>query len=80
MCRIEMAQGEANQILAVGHKVEYEGEETIIETIRVWHDLDTLLGPPFRYQVVFDLKGRGLDVMNVKFHELRLWSGTRSDA
>ncbi len=73
MCRQKMEQEDACRVLAVGHKVIYMNVEAIINSIRVWHDLGTLLDGPARGQPVFDLQLGSGDVMNVKLDEIRLW-------
>ena len=73
MCKTEIPQEDADHILAVGHKVKYQGQECVIEGIRVWHDLGTLLGPPWRGEPVFDLKGEGVNITNVHINEIDLW-------
>ncbi|MBA7623090.1 hypothetical protein ES703_30482 [subsurface metagenome] len=73
MCELEMEQDASRKVLAVGHKVLFEGKEATITSIRVWHDLDTLLGPPQHAIPVFDLQGEGWHIMNVKIDEIGLW-------
>jgi len=73
MCKTKIPQEDSDHILAVGHKVRYEGRECVIEGIRVWHDMGTLLGPPWRGKPVFDLKGEGWDTMNIPLDDLDLW-------
>lgn len=73
MCKVQVPQEDSNKILAVGQKVRYEGKEAVIVSIRVWHDLGTLVGPPHRAVPAFDLQGDGWSVMNIKLDELELW-------
>jgi len=73
MCKVKVPQEDADHILAVGHKVTYQGKECVITSIRVWHDMGTLLGRPFRGKPVFDLKGDGWTAMNIPIDELDLW-------
>lgn len=73
MCKVQVPQEESDKILAVGQKMRYEGKEAVITGIRVWHDLGTLIGPPHRAVPVFDLKGDGWSVMNIKLDALELW-------
>jgi len=73
MCKTKIPQEDSDHILAVGHKVRYEGQECVIESIRVWHDMGTLLGRPFRGKPVFDLKGNGWSTMNTPIDDLELW-------
>lgn len=74
MCKVHIPQEDANRILSVGQKVRFEGKEAVIESIRVWHDLGTLLGPPHRAVPVFDLQGEGWGAGNIKLDELELWA------
>ena len=48
MCKTIIPQEDSDHILAVGHKVNYQGQESVITGIRVWHDMGTLFGRPFR--------------------------------
>ncbi len=73
MCKEKIPQEEADHILAVGHKVTYQGKECVITSIRVWHDMGTLLGRPFRGVPVFDLQGEGWSAMNIQIDDLDLW-------
>ena len=73
MSKVTIPQEDADHILAVGHKVMYQGQEAVIENIRVWHDMGTLLGPPWRGKPVFDLKGEGWSTMNIPIDDLDLW-------
>ena len=73
MCKTIIQQEEADFILAVGHKVRYQGQECVITSIRVWHDLGTLLGPPFRVQPVFDLQGANFSGEDIPIEDLELW-------
>jgi len=73
MCKQQVPQEDSHKILAVGQKVFYEGKEAVIVSIRVWHDLGTLIGPPHRAVPVFDLQGEGFSVMNIKLDELKVW-------
>ena len=73
MCKIQVPQEDADRILTVGQKVLYEGQEAVITSIRVWHDLGTLLGPPHRAELVFDLHFVGGSVMNISLNSLKLW-------
>lgn len=73
MSKVTIPQEDADHILAVGHKVMYQGQEAVIENIRVWHDMGTLLGPPWRGKPVFDLKGEGWSTMNIPLEDIDLW-------
>jgi len=73
MCKTIIPQEDSDHILAVGHKVNYQGKECVIIGIRVWHDMGTFLGRPFRGKPVFDLKGDGWSTMNIQIDELDLW-------
>ena len=73
MSKTKIPQEDSDHILAVGHKVRYQGQECVIESIRVWHDMGTLLGRPFRGKPVFDLKGDGWSTMNTPIDDLDLW-------
>ena len=73
MCKTQIPQGDSDHILAVGHKVTYQGKEAVITGIRVWHDMGTLLGRPFRGKPVFDLQGDGWSCMNIPIDDLDLW-------
>lgn len=73
MCKTKIPQEDSDHILAVGHKVRYQGQECVIESIRVWHDMGTLLGRPFRGKPVFDLTGDGWSTMNTSLNDLDLW-------
>ena len=73
MCKTKIPQEDSDHILAVGHKVSYQGQECVIESILVWHDLGTLLGPPWRGKPVFDLKCDGWSAMNIPLDDLDLW-------
>ena len=73
MSKVTIPQEDADHILAVGHKVMYVGQEAVIEGIRVWHDMGTLLGPPWRGKPVFDLKGEGWSTMNIPLEDIDLW-------
>jgi len=73
MCKTQIPQEDADHILAVGHKVTHQGQECVITSIRVWHDMGTLLGRPFRGKPVFDLKGDGWSSMNIPIDNLDLW-------
>ena len=73
MCKTNIPQEDSDHILAVGHKVMYQGKECVIESIRVWHDLGTLLGPPWRGVPVFDLKGEGWHTMNIPIDDIDLF-------
>lgn len=73
MCKQMIPQEDSDHILAVGHKVRYQGQECVITSIRVWHDMGTLLGRPFRGKPVFDLKGEGYTTMNIPIDDLDLW-------
>ena len=73
MGKVTIPQEDSDHILAVGHKVTYQGKECVITDIRVWHDMGTLLGRPFRGKPVFDLKGDGWSVMNIPIDDLDLW-------
>jgi len=72
MCKTEIPQEDADHVLAVGHKVKHQGQECVIESIRVWHDLGTFLGPPWRGVPVFDLKGEGVTCTNVQIDDIDL--------
>jgi len=73
MCKTQIPQEDADHILCVGHKVKYQGQECVIEGIRVWHDMGTLLGPPWRGKPVFDVQGDGWGSSNIPLEELDLW-------
>lgn len=74
MCEIKLDQGDSRRVLAVGHKVLYEGHEATITGIRVWHDLDTMVGPPHRLVPVCDLQGEfGGHWVNIRIDELEMW-------
>ena len=73
MCKTKIPQEDSDQILAVGHKVRYQGKECVIESIRVWHNMGTLLGPPWRGKPIFDLKGDGWSTINIPLDDLDLW-------
>lgn len=74
--RIQLDQEDSNRVLAIGHKVNYEGNTYIISDIRVWHDLYSAMPGEKRFYPVFDLNsvatGRRI-VMNVHIGELTLW-------
>lgn len=73
MCKVKIPQEDSDHILAVGHMVNYQGQEAVITSIRVWHDMGTLLGRPFRGKPVFDLQGDGWSTMNIPIDDLDLW-------
>ena len=73
MCKTTIPQEDSDHILAVGHKVMYQGKECVIESIRVWHDMGTLLGPPWRGKPVFDLQGEGWHTMNIPIDDIDLF-------
>lgn len=73
MCQIKIPQEESSIVLAVGHKVRYEGKECVITSIRVWHDLATLLDPPHRVVPIFDVYGEGWSAINLRIDELQMW-------
>ena len=75
-----LPQEDSAKVLAVGHKVmlretpsAWPSPVGTITAIRVWHDMDTLLGGPYRGVPVFDIQGDGWSVMNVKLDELMLY-------
>lgn len=72
---ITLPQEDAAKVLAVGHKVMLKEGLTVgtITAIRVWHDMDTLLGPPYRGVPIFDIQGEGWKVTNAKLEDLVLW-------
>ena len=74
MCKTKIEQEDSDHILAVGQKVMYQDQVCEIVGIRVWHDLGTLLGPPWRGKPVFDLKGDGWSTMNTQLEEIDLWN------
>ena len=73
MCKVKIPQEDSDKVLAVGHKVMYQGKEAVIIGIRVWHDKGTLLGPPQRHRAVFDLQGEGWSTVNTGIDEIDLW-------
>lgn len=77
---LRLEQGNASKVLAVGIKVmlrqypeTWRDSVGTIVAIRVWHDMATLLGPPYRAVPVFDLQGEGWNVVNIKIDDLMLW-------
>ena len=77
---LRLEQEGASKVLAVGVKVQlrqcpetWRSSVGIIVAIRVWHDMATLLGPPYRAVPVFDVQGEGWNIMNIKIDELLLW-------
>lgn len=73
MCEVKVPQEDIDHILAVGHKVRYQGKKCVITSIRVWHDMGTFLGPPWRGKPVFDLQGEGWAAVNIPIDDLGLW-------
>jgi len=73
MCDKVIPQEDADHILAVGHKVMFQGEECVITSIRVWHDMGTMFGRPFRAEPVFDVKGKVAEGRDIEIDDLDLW-------
>jgi len=75
MCEMELPQKDSHKMLAVGHKMRYQGREVVIARIRVVHDLGTLLDPPHRAEPLFDLQGNGFYFAGIRITDpaLKLW-------
>jgi len=82
MCKEIIPQEDSDHILAVGHTVKYRGQKCVITSIRVWHDMGTMFGRPFRAEPVFDVKGfkKGalmehpvIEGSDIRIDDLDLW-------
>ena len=72
MCKEIIPQEDSDHILAVGHTVMYRGQKCVITSIRVWHDMGTMFGRPFRAEPVFDVKGE-VEGSDIQIDDLDLW-------
>lgn len=77
---VVLPQEDSAKVLAVGHKVmlretpsAWPSPVGTITAIRVWHDMDTLLGGPYRGVPIFDIQGDDWSATNVKLDRLMLW-------
>lgn len=79
MCKLKLDQEASRDVLAVGHKVWYDGKIVTITGIRVLHTLDTEKYPGLpsslrMFKPVCDLANpNGGSWINVPFDELSLW-------